>query len=136
MCVAQVCSGGCRIAWICLLRHGLSRAEYEACLGRLMPGGPMLGRISPSPTTEAVSLPQPQVQAQLQVQAQVQRHVQVAPSAGRASLPHEPQLKAEATRLRGTRSVPSGALPPRDLQQLARAGYRPAHGPTADLFVG
>ena len=27
----RVCEGSCRAAWLCLLLHGLSSAEYEAC---------------------------------------------------------------------------------------------------------
>ena len=72
----KVCKGGCRVAWICLLRHGLSRGEYEACLGRLMP-----------PT----------------------RSPRVVTGVG----------------ARGAAYL-SG--------DLARMGYRPAHGPTSDLF--
>ena len=28
----RVCEGSCRAAWLCLLLHGLSSAEYEACV--------------------------------------------------------------------------------------------------------
>ena len=30
----RVCEGGCRAAWLCLLLHGLDRADYEGCLAR------------------------------------------------------------------------------------------------------
>ena len=33
----KVCSGGCRLAWICLLTNGLSRAEYERCVADAIP---------------------------------------------------------------------------------------------------
>ena len=78
------CAGGCRVAWICLLRHGLSRSEYEACLGRLMPGSPL-------------------------------------------SLQPPPRMVTTTVHARG-----GAHQPPAD---LARVGYRPAHGPTPDLFA-
>jgi hypothetical protein len=40
----RVCEGSCRAAWLCLLLHGLSSAEYEACVA--LTHGPPTGLAS------------------------------------------------------------------------------------------
>ena len=95
----KVCEGGCRVAWICLLRHGLSRGEYEACLSRLLPGG--LSRPMPGGELLRRRLP--------------------------PRLPHRPPGIVARS---GVDGAPGGA------RDAARRGYRPSHGPTADLFGG
>lgn len=36
----RVCEGSCRAAWLCLLLHGLSPAEYDACVAATQHGAP------------------------------------------------------------------------------------------------
>ena len=118
----KTCSGGCRVAWICLLRHGLSRAEYEACLGRLAKGltvGSAIGLAKsaslPERASRAVSGTNP-----VEANTLSQTATRTAPS-----------------RWQQIELLRSKVEPQRRARRFAQRwvqGYRPAHGPTADLF--